>query len=181
MSEDLFSKSYFEIFNVDVNFDIDLNIISETNRNLQKQFHPDRFANANEQEARVAMQKTSLVNQAFQTLKQPILRAQYMLKLKGLDMESETDTSMDGAFLMEQMEFREAIAEVREKEDPLDELDQMASELKSKLKLLEQEFTDSYKSNDLENARNAVRKMQFIIKAQTEVKAISEQLEDELF
>jgi molecular chaperone HscB len=181
MSEDLFAKNYFEIFDLAVTFDVDQSMIAETNRNLQKQYHPDRFANANEQDARVAMQKTSLVNQAFQTLKAPISRAQYMLKLKGVDMESETDTSMDAAFLMEQMEFREAIADVREKDDPLDELDRMATELKSKLTSLEQEFTDSYDSGDLGSARNAVRKMQFIIKAQTEVKEISEQLEDELF
>ena len=181
MSQDIFSQNYFEIFDLPVAFELDLARLNENNRALQKQYHPDRVTTQDEAESRRAMQLTSLINQAFDTLKSPIARAQYLLKLKGVDMESDTDTSMDGAFLMEQMEFREAIAEVRDQDDPLDVLDRMAKDLKQTMKQLEQQFSTSYAEDSLEQARDAVRKMQFIIKAQQEVKDISEQLEDELF
>ena len=127
------------------------------------------------------MQKTSLINQAFQTLKEPITRLQYLMSLKGVDMDSETDTTMDAVFLMEQMEFREEIAEVREKDDPLDKLDSMASRLKKQLSTFMSLFEKSYQNSELDKAREIVRKMQFLVKAQKEVTALSEQLEDELF
>lgn len=181
MSNDLFSKNYFEIFDIPVSTEIDLTKVSEIYRDIQKQVHPDRFVNADEQERRIAMQKTSLINQAFQTLKEPVTRLQYMMSLKGVDMDSETDTTMDAGFLMEQMEFREEISQVREKDDPLDKLDAMTSRIKKQLNTFMSSFEKSYQNFELDNAREIVRKMQFLIKAQKEVKALSEQLEDELF
>jgi len=181
MIDDLFSKNFFEIFDVAVSTDIDLIKIGDVNRELQKNVHPDRFAQASEHDRRVAMQQTSLVNEAFQTLKDPVARIQYMLKLKGVDIESETDTTMDGAFLMQQMEFRETIAEVRSHSDPLDELDKMSTQTKKQIAELMTSFTDCYQRTALDDAREIVRKMQFLIKAQKEINEISEQLEDEMF
>ena len=180
MSVDLFSKNYFEIFNLPLTYDIDLTKAGELFLELQKKVHPDRYASAGDQEKRIAMQQTSLINQAFQTLKNPVARAQYMLKLKGLDMDSETDTTMDAAFLMEQMEFRESIAEVQDNSDPLAELDKMSADLKNKLEDLMNDFTLSFSEASYDAGREIVRKMQFIIKAKKEVDELSEKLEDEL-
>lgn len=181
MSDDLFSKNYFEIFDVPALTEIDLEKVADNYRNIQKQVHPDRFVNADEKERRIAMQKTSLINQAFQTLKQPVSRLQYLMSLKGVEMDAETDTTMDADFLMEQMEFREEISEVRGKDDPLDKLDAMASKIKKQLATFISLFETSYQNSELDNAREIVRKMQFLVKAQKEVTALSEQLEDELF
>ena len=104
-----------------------------------------------------------------------------MLKLKGVDINSETDTTMDGEFLMQQMEFREAIAEIREHQDPLSKLDQMMKQTRSEVAELMLAFTNCYQQSSLEDAREIVRKMQFLIKAQKEINEISEQLEDEMF
>ncbi|MDH5712186.1 MAG: Fe-S protein assembly co-chaperone HscB, partial [Gammaproteobacteria bacterium] len=147
---------------------------------LQKAVHPDRFAHGSDQEKRIAMQQTSLINQAFQTLKEPVSRAQYMLKLQGIDMDSETDTTMDAEFLMEQMEFRESIVEVQDKPDPLSALDVMSKTLGQKMSALMMSFASSYEAASYKDARELVRKMQFIIKAQKEVDDLSEKLEDEL-
>ncbi|MCW8853167.1 MAG: Fe-S protein assembly co-chaperone HscB [Gammaproteobacteria bacterium] len=180
MSVDLFSSNYFEIFNASFSYDIDLNEMGQIYLDLQKSVHPDRYANASDQEKRIAMQQTSLINQAFQTLKDPVSRAQYMLKLKGLDMNSETDTTMDAGFLMEQMEFRESIMDARDKNDPLAELDSMAIDLNNKMKDLMDGFTRAFAEASYDSAREIVRKMQFIIKAKKEVDELSEKLEDEL-
>ena len=180
MSDDLFSKNYFEIFDVAASYKIDMDKVSSLYRELQKSVHPDRYASGTEQQRRIAMQQISLINQAFQTLKDPVARAQYLLGLKGIDMHNETDTTMDGAFLMEQMEFREAIAEVRDKDDPLTELDRMLAGLKPKIQAQMDAFAHSYAAEQLDDARETVRKMQFLFKAQREITALSEQLEDEL-
>lgn len=180
MPDDLFSKNYFEIFDVAVSYDVDMDAISALYRELQKTVHPDRFASAGEQQRRIAMQQTSLINQAFQTLKDPLARAQYLLSLQGIDMHSETDTTMDAEFLMEQMEFREAIVEVRDNSDPLAELERMLADVKGKLQAYMTAFSALYQQGRLDEARETVRKMQFLFKAQKEINALSEQLEDEL-
>ena len=180
MSDSIFNLNYFEIFSQPVTTEPDVNLLKEKNRELQQQVHPDKFANSSDAEKREAMQKTSLINEAFDTLKNPVSRLQYMLTLKGVDMNGETDTSMDGVFLMEQMELRESIAEVKNQADPLDVLDSMLGELKSKANNLISEFAGFYQQENLEKSREIVRKLQFINKAQKEVNEIVEQLEDEL-
>jgi len=180
MSDSLFKQNYFEIFCLPVSVSPDLQQLKNKNHELQQQVHPDRFAAASEADKRQAMQQTSLLNQAYKTLKDPVSRLVYMLSLKGVDMNAETDTTMDGAFLMEQMELREEIADVRSQADPLDVLDTLSADLKNKSADLLQMFEQCYAQDELEKAREIVRKLQFLSKAQTEINIISEQLEDEL-
>jgi len=180
MSNPIFKQNYFEIFSVPVSTALNLSQLKEKNHELQQQVHPDRFASSAESEKREAMQVTSLVNEAYNTLKVPVSRLQYMLTLKGMDMNSETDTSMDGAFLMQQMELREEIADVQSQSDPLDVLDTMSRDLKNQAENLVLSFAEHYQQDELEKSREIVRKLQFINKAQKEVNDLTEQLEDEL-
>ncbi|VAW73673.1 Chaperone protein HscB [hydrothermal vent metagenome] len=179
MSDSIFQQSYFEIFSIAVSTQPDLDQLKETNRQLQQKVHPDRFANSSEEEKRNAMQITSLINQAFETLKKPTLRLQYMLSLKGVDMNAETDTSMDGAFLMQQMELREEIADIRSQSDPLDVLETMRADLKNESAMLIASFDAVYQQNALDEGREIIRKMQFLNKAQKEISDATIQLEDE--
>jgi molecular chaperone HscB len=86
-------------------------------RELQSQVHPDRFAAATEAERRVAMQWATRANEAFRTLRDPVHRARYLLSLKGYDTGEETNTAMPPDFLMQQMEWREAVADARRAHD----------------------------------------------------------------
>jgi len=177
---DLFSKNYFEIFNLPVSFDIDNAQLSTLYRELQKEIHPDRFAGASEQESRLAVQMTSLVNQAFDTLKMPVSRAHYLLKLAGLDIDHEQDTTMDPMFLMEQMELREEIEAVRSKGDSLAEIDRLLTSVKTILGTVMDEFAKSYASKDYKKAHEWSRKMQFLNKNTQELDDIAVAIEDEL-
>jgi molecular chaperone HscB len=178
--DDLFGKNYFAIFNSPVTFNIDLNAVAGVYRELQKAVHPDRFASGSDQERRLAMQKTSLINHAFQTLKAPVARAQYMLQCQGVETNTETDTTMDTGFLMEQMEIREAIAEVRDQSDPLAELDKLSADLRAKQAQLAQQFAADFDRQLFKQAREVVRKMQFVTRAQADIAELTEELENEL-
>ena len=180
MSDPIFQQNYFDIFSQAVSTEPDITLLKEENRQLQQQSHPDRFVNSSDAEKREAMQITSLINEAFDILKNPVSRLQYMLSLKGVDMNSETDTSMDGAFLMEQMELREEVASIRKQADPLDVLDVMTLDLKAKEADLIKIFERHYQLDELEQGRELVRKLQFLNKAQKEINETIEQLEDEL-
>jgi len=180
MSDSIFKQNYFEIFSQPVSTDLDLNFLKQKNRELQQQVHPDRFANGSDAEKLKAVQKTSLINEAFEVLKSPVSRLQYMLSIKGVDMDAESDTAMDGGFLMEQMELREDIANVRSLKAPFDALDAMTSDLKNKSADLIAEFKTVYENDGLDVGREIVRKLQFLNKAQKEINEITEQLEDEI-
>jgi molecular chaperone HscB len=76
---------------------------------LQAKVHPDKFAAEGAAAQRVAMQWAVRVNEAHQRLKDPLKRAAYLCELAGAPVQAENNTAMPGAFLMQQMEWREAL------------------------------------------------------------------------
>lgn len=181
MTTDILSSNFFELFEVPVTYDVDLDQVKQHYRELQKAVHPDKFVNASDLEKRISMQQTSWINEAFNTLQQPVERAIYLLKLIGVDLNMENETTMDDVFLMEQMEMREALSTVQSKEDPLAELDKFSREIKNKMKTMMEEFSVAYENNRLDDAKELIRKMQFMQKAKKEVDELSAKIEDELF
>lgn len=181
MTTDILSSNFFELFDVPIAYEIDLDLVQQRYRELQKAVHPDKFINASDQEKRISMQQTSWVNEAFNTLRQPVDRAIYLLKLKGVDINLENETTMDAGFLVEQMEMREALSEIRSKDDPLAELDDFSNQISKKMKNMTDGFSVAYENDQLDEAREWIRKMQFMRKAKKEVDELSEKIEDEIF
>lgn len=112
-----FSRNHFELLGLPLAFRVDGAELERRYRELQTQVHPDRFAAGTEAERRVAMQWATRANEAYRTLRDPVDRARYLLNLKGFDTGEETNTSMPADFLMQQMEWREAVAEARGSRD----------------------------------------------------------------
>ena len=169
MALNILSSTYFEIFDVPVSFDCDIDTVQQRYRELLKAVHPDKFVNSSDQEKRISMQQTSHINEAFNTLKNPVERALYLLKLKGLDINFDNETTMDAEFLMEQLELRESLASVGDDASSLDVLDTMRVDVKNKLSQLMTNFSVLYESDEKEQARELIRKMQFLQKAQKEI------------
>ena len=171
MQADL-GKNYFELFGLPVAFDLDLADLAARYRDLQRRFHPDRFASASEPERRLSLQLTAQINAAFQALKDPVARARYLLALLGVDTGEDTDTAMDTAFLMEQMELRESLDEARSAADRdvrLEVLHQRVdAEFEARSALLRSRFTENSETARRQ-ARNLVREMQFLQKLAHEV------------
>jgi len=174
MQADL-GKNYFELFDLPITFDLDLADLAARYRDLQRRFHPDRFASASESERRFSLQLTAQVNAAFQTLKDPVARARYLLGLQGIDTGEDTDTAMDTAFLMEQMELRETLAEAREAVDRharLETLRQRVEEdFETRADLLRTRLAENSEPARRQ-ARNLVREMQFLQKLAHEIEEL---------
>jgi molecular chaperone HscB len=83
--------------------------IDERWRALQSEVHPDRFAAQGDAAQRLAMQWAVRVNQAHQRLKDPMRRGAYLCELAGVPIQAENNTAMPAAFLMQQMQWREAL------------------------------------------------------------------------
>ena len=99
----------FELFGIPRRFEQDRQQLDKRWRDLQAEVHPDRFATAAAAGQRVAMQWAVRVNEAYQRLKDPLRRAAYLCELQGALIEAESNTAMPAGFLMEQMEWREAL------------------------------------------------------------------------
>ena len=180
MSTDILSRNFFELFDLPVSYDVDLDQLQKQYMSLQKVVHPDKFANASDQEKRVSMQQTSWINEAQTTLKDPVGRAIYMLKLKGIDFSLDNETTMDAAFLMQQLEMRERLESIRNEADPLQALDEIARELKLTTGEMMSGFVKSYDEQQFDDSMEWVRKLQFMQKAGKEVNDLAAAIEDEL-
>jgi molecular chaperone HscB len=103
----------FDLFGVPVRFAQDRAQLDARWKALQSEVHPDRFASEGAAAQRVAMQWAIRVNEAYQRLKDPLKRAAYLCELHGTPIEAENNTAMPGAFLMQQMAWREALDAAR--------------------------------------------------------------------
>jgi molecular chaperone HscB len=169
-------QNYFELFAIPVSFEVEQETLSLRYRDLQRATHPDRFANASDQEKRLSVQQAALINEAFQTLKSPLPRARYLLELNGITLD-DNDTSMDPAFLMEQMELREALAEVRGKDEPFNELNSLRDRIETKERELVESLQQLFNEADnLEQGKDLVRRMQFMQRLLAEVDELEEEL-----
>ena len=108
------TADFFSLFELPRTFRLNLSELDSRYRDVQAQVHPDRFAHATETERRLSMQWATHANEAYATLKKPLERAKYLLHLTGHDIQAESNTAMPADFLMEQMEWREAVMEARE-------------------------------------------------------------------
>lgn len=176
-----FSKNHFELFDLPVSYRVDGDGLAERYRALQHALHPDRFVAAGDREKRLSMQASIRVNEAFQILKDPLQRAVYMLSLHGDDPGGERETTRDMGFLMEQMELREALSEVKDQSDPIlavgEILDRLSAQSRALVSQLEQ-LLDQSSEQDLVAAREAVRKLQFVAKCRHEAENLEAELDE---
>ena len=151
-----FEQDYFELFQLTRAFEVSLNELKGTYLDMQKAVHPDRFASASPAEQRQAAQWTSHINTAFETLKHPLSRAVYLLKLEGVELEH--NPRLPGEFLMSQIELREALDDVGE---DLDALDSFRDGVKQQMNDLYLACAADYPQN-LKDAELGAYKLQFI-------------------
>jgi len=164
-----FQQDFFQLFDLPQNFRLDNALLERYYHALQEHVHPDKFSHLSEAERRVSMQWAMRVNEAYQTLSNPVRRARYLLSLHGVDIQEESNTAMPADFLMEQMEWREAIEEARQARDTA-ELDTLESRLQQEIRSLESQLATSIDdSRDYAAAAGDVRKLKFLEKLAEEI------------
>jgi len=119
---------HFELLGLAPGFAVDRDALDRAWREVQARVHPDRHAAGSAQERRVAMQWASRANEAYRVLRSPLARARYLCERAGVDLQVETNTAMTPAFLMQQMEWREALDDAKAAGDPAG-LEALAGEL----------------------------------------------------
>ena len=151
----------FELFDLEKQFEQDRAEVDARWKNLQREAHPDKFAAQGPAAQRIAMQWSVRINEAYERLKDPIKRAAYLCELAGFPVNAHTNTAMPNAFLMQQMEWREALDDARGLE-PLEELSDMV--LHSKEQVLHHCAEQLDQQHDYAAAVGLVRILMFIEK-----------------
>lgn len=172
------SKNFFEIFSLPVGWEVDFQQLDIKFRALQKALHPDRYADKSDFEKRLAVQTAATINQAYETIKNPLSRAQYLLELEDLDASQETHITSDGQFLMDQMLLREALSEIRESENAEQALVSLSIEAQQTAAAIQQEFASQYQQKSYNEAFESLAKMQFAIKFVDDINQLEAELED---
>ena len=172
------NHTYFELFGLTPQFNLDLAKLESNYRSIQSASHPDRFVTASPAEKLRSMQTATLANEAYQALKNPASRAQYLLALQGVDAIAETNTAMPTDFLMQQMEWREAIDDAKQAKN-IDALDALLAEMQQESRALQARLVVLIDANkNLALATDATRKLIFIDKVCADIKQLIARLEE---
>jgi molecular chaperone HscB len=172
------TRNYFTLFGLNPAFNINAATLEKNYRALQSESHPDRFVSATPAEKLQSMQLATLANEAYQVLKKPSSRAKYILAQQGIDATQETNTSMPADFLMQQMEWREALEDFKADKN-IAGLENLEIEMKESAKSLVNELSRLIDDkNDLAAATEATRKLIFIDKVCIDINKAIELLEN---
>ena len=163
---------YFTLFGLPASYTLSLEPLAARYQELQRQYHPDKFASGSAAEQLAAVQQSATINQAWQTLRHPLTRAEYLLSLHGFDLASEQHTVRDTAFLMEQLELREELDEIGKAKDEA-RLESFIKRVKAQFDTRHQLMVEQLNNETWEAAADTVRKLRFLDK----LRSSAEQLE----
>ena len=171
------TQDYFSLFNLPQQFDIDIKMLESNYRAIQSASHPDRFVTCTSAEKLQSMQTATLANEAYLMLKNPANRAKYLLAQQGVDAIDEKNTQMPADFLMQQMEWREAMEDAKAAKN-MGDLEQLLVEMQLEAKTLQAELADLFDiKKDYPAATDATRKLIFIDKVGADIHKAIELLE----
>lgn len=156
----------FTLFGLPRRFALDRAQLDESWRTLQGRVHPDRFAADGAAAQRLAMQWAVRVNEAYQRLKDPLKRATVLCELAGAPIQAESNTAMPPAFLVQQMQWREALEEAQGAAE-VQALDERIAD--DEAQLYEQVAMALDREGDARKAAQAVRALMFVARFRCDI------------
>ena len=145
--------NYFEIFDLEIATDIDLDEIEAKYLAFQQQFHPDKASTAD-------IEKSILLNEAFEVLQKPFSRLCYILQLNGIDiLDDEKAPKVDSKTLQEVWDIQEKSLEMSPQEK-----EETKEDLKNKVKKLIDDAAQEINSKDYVSAAQSLIKSKYFNK-----------------
>jgi molecular chaperone HscB len=158
-----FSRNHFELFGLPARFGVDAAALEQRYRELQRDVHPDRHASGSAVDKRLALQASAHVNEAHRTLSDPVARAEYLLALRGIRTNPETDNRLPLAFLAQQLERREDAERAAHAHDER-ALAELVREVRDDADRLRDAVGQCLDNDDVDGAGVHVRQMRFLAK-----------------
>ncbi len=170
------AKNYFDLFGLTLSFTINKQILDSAYRKLQQASHPDRFVNEPTEFQRQAVQQTAQNTEAYHTLKSAVQRACYLLTISGTDFSLSDYRVSNIDLLMQQMEYREQLNEIREQGD-FEMLQAFTEKLKKMINDTEARIAGLFEqdgANDSTDLKNTICELQFLNKLAIDLDEVEE-------
>ncbi len=159
---------HFTRFGLERTFLIDVDAIEATYLKQQQLLHPDRFASKSAREQALSSQQAATLNGAFETLKNPVARAEYLMRLAGHEPEGgEGHTVNDPELLMEAMEMREALHDA----DDRNAVDAMIKDTRKAARACEKDVAEALEQNAYDRAKKLTTRLRYLMKMTEEARA----------
>lgn len=172
---DISNKNYFELFSLQPAFRLDSGQLNRQFQALQAEYHPDQYSAAGDKERLQALQASSILNEAYNTLKSPLKRAAYLLNMQGTDPERHEQ--LDADFLLEQMQWRDELEKIAGQED-MDALDALKARVTTAKDKDWQAFEQHFTEQAYAQAKVVYHRLQFIEKLLQEIDQVEEKILD---
>lgn len=167
-----FSRNHFELFSLPAKYRFDAAALDAAYRALQLQVHPDAAAGGTDAQRRVALQSSARVNEAYQALRDPVRRAQYLLELHGIESVNERDTALPIEFLEQQLDRREAASDAQGAGD-VPRLESLLGEVRAEALVIEDQLAHTLDGEHAyAAARTRVRELTFLAKLADDIDAM---------
>jgi len=158
---------HFLRLGLDRAYDVDEAALEKSYFRMQRQLHPDRFATRTAREKTFSQSQATSLNDAYETLKDPLERAVYLARLMGLNVLKEGCNALnDPVILMEAMEMREALAEAETAEDVRDVTERAQGEIAD----CESELSQAFDTGDLERVATLITRLKYLRKLADETR-----------
>lgn len=164
-------SNHFTLLRLPESFELDSQLLQQNYRQLAAQFHPDKFATASSFEQKQAMMMTATINEAYRVLHHPIERAAYLLKLNHIDADAPEHTHFAPEFLMQQMQWREALMDAKMENDAA-QLQQLAQTIEQQQAELYQNIQAAFSEKHWEQAAEYTRQGRFLHKLMQEIQQV---------
>jgi molecular chaperone HscB len=158
-------------------FDVDMGTAERKHRALSRALHPDKYVGAGERDRRTALAKAVEVNEAWRIVRDPVRRAEALLKLRGLDPAEGREPKLTQEFLMEMLELREALDDAKRAHD-LKAVRAMAVDIQARVRDVEQALSEGFRRSDRDEGKVLVGRLgelRFFRRFLDEVSAIEDE------
>lgn len=172
-------RTHFELFQFPEEYRLDTPLLDQRFRELQARIHPDTVAHLGDTEKRLALQRSTWVNEAYQTLRHPLQRARYLVGLHGIDCHLESRTAMPPEFLLEQIEWRGELQESHAFRD-VERMGRLEQRIKEEMTVLQASLSSLLDTHhNYSAAAEVIRQLAFLDKLEQDINQSLAELEDE--
>ncbi len=158
---------HFHRLGLAASFDIDVAALDQLYFDLQRRLHPDRFVTRSSREKAISQLQATAINDAYETLKEPLRRADYLVHLRGMAVLPEgCNLVNDQELLIESMELREALADA----ETVAEVDALSARANADIKLCIAQLSILFDNDDIEGACKLTTRLKYLKKLAEETR-----------
>lgn len=171
------SRDYFELLGLPAHLNISQEDLQRRFYDLSRQWHPDRFARKSEEQRQAALDTSSDLNDAYRTLREPVRRAEYVLKQQGFDVGEQGTKDVPPELLEEVFELNMAMEELRGgDESARAQLDQAAKKFHDMLTGIDTELEKLFINYDAQPGRESLQPIRNLLNRRKYIQNLAAQV-----